>query len=259
MQLPTGSSQPVYYVGWDVGGWNCDANPASRDALVVMDAALNLVGAPWRGNLRTTLNDAHNTRDLIERLLGLCQLQAQGAEHVVMAIDTPLALPSALLALARGDAVSALGRSQENPYLYRETERWLFQRGITPLSPIKDMIGSQATKGMHLLARFAPHIAACGQWQSDDQTLTVVEGYPSPAKRSPAFAALRQRVSMPVSLEAMLHQPTPKQQDIQDAWLCALLAWSLPHAAQSVAWPPVTMPAEEGWIFVPADSLKPPV
>jgi len=259
VQLPTGSSQPVYYVGWDVGGWNCDANPASRDALVVLDAALNLVGAPWRGNLRTTLNDAHNTRDLIERLLGLCQLQAQGAEHVVMAIDTPLALPSALLALARGDAVSALGRSQENPYLYRETERWLFQRGITPLSPIKDMIGSQATKGMHLLARFAPHIAACGQWQSDDQTLTVVEGYPSPAKRSPAFAALRQRVSMPVSLEAMLHQPTPKQQDIQDAWLCAMLAWSLPHAAQNVAWPPATMPAEEGWIFVPADSLKPTV
>jgi len=259
VQLPTGSSQPVYYVGWDVGGWNCDANPASRDALVVLDAALNLVGTPWRGNLRTTLNDAHNTRDLIERLLGLCQLQAQGAEHVVMAIDTPLALPSALLALARGDAVSALGRSQENPYLYRETERWLFQRGITPLSPIKDMIGSQATKGMHLLARFAPHIAACGQWQSDDQTLTVVEGYPSPAKRSPAFAALRQRVSMPVSLEAMLHQPTPKQQDIQDAWLCAMLAWSLPHAAQNVAWPPATMPAEEGWIFVPADSLKPTV
>lgn len=25
-------------IGWDVGGWNCDKNPSSRDALVVLDA-----------------------------------------------------------------------------------------------------------------------------------------------------------------------------------------------------------------------------
>ncbi|UYO73636.1 DUF429 domain-containing protein [Halomonas qinghailakensis] len=244
------------YIGWDVGGWNCDNNPTSRDALVVLDETLRLVGTPWRGNLRAALNESLTSRDLINSLLGLCQYAASGNERVVMAIDTPLALPTALLALAKGDAVEALGRSQDNPYLYRETERWLFQRGVTPLSPIKDMIGSQATKGMHLLARFAPHIAACGQWQSAEGALSVVEGYPTPAKRSAAFAALRHQVTMPSEFASMLHQPTPKQQDIQDAWHCALLAWSLEHAKETVAWPPADMPAAEGWIFVPCDSLS---
>jgi len=244
------------YIGWGVGGWNCDNNPASRDALVVLDASLNLVGTPWRGNLRTTLNEANSSRALINRLLALCHHVANDDERVVMAIDTPLALPQALLALARGEPVDALGRSQENPYLYRETERWLFARGITPLSPIKDMIGSQATKGMHFLARFAPRITACGQWQSVAGELSAVEGYPSPAKRSAAFAALRQQVQIPEALQPMLHQPTPKEQDIHDAWHCALLAWSLEHAKESVAWPPAEVPVAEGWIFVPKDALS---
>ena len=89
------------YLGWDVGGWNCDHNPASRDALVVLDESLTLLGTPWRGNLRQTLNDASSTRDFLNRLLALCQITASGQERVVMAIDTPLAFPQALLALAQ--------------------------------------------------------------------------------------------------------------------------------------------------------------
>jgi hypothetical protein len=54
------SSQPqptTLYIGWDVGGWNCDKNNKSRDALVILDADLKLIGKPWRGNLRTTINE----------------------------------------------------------------------------------------------------------------------------------------------------------------------------------------------------------
>lgn len=244
------------YLGWDVGGWNCDHNPASRDALVVLDESLTLLGTPWRGNLRQTLNDASSTRDLLNRLLALCQITASGQERVVMAIDTPLAFPQALLALAQGQPVDALGRSQDNPYLYRQTERWLFARGVTPLSPIKDMIGSQATKGMHVLARFTPHRVQCGQWTSEQGELLAVEGYPSPAKRSVAFAALLERVRAPEAVVTLLHQPTPKQQDSQDACFCALLAWSLEQAPAQIAWPPAEMPAAEGWIFVPRDALS---
>lgn len=243
------------YLGWDVGGWNCDHNPASRDALVLLDASLNMLGTPWRGNLRETLNAAASPRDLVTRLLALCGLSASGNERLVMAIDTPLALPQALLALARGEPAASLGRSQDNPYLYRQTERWLFKHGVTPLSPIKDMIGSQATKGMHLLARFAPHIIACGQWQSDDGALMAVEGYPSPAKRSVALANLQARCQLPAEWQSALTTPTQKQQDLQDAWLCALVAWSLEHACALLAWPPAEMPAAEGWIFVPQDAL----
>lgn len=245
----------VYYLGWDVGGWNCDKNPASRDALVILDAELTFKGQPWRGNLREALNAATSPRELVTLLLARCGITAKGSERLVMAIDTPLALPQALLALARGKPVDTLGRSQDNPYLYRDTERWLFKRGVTPLSPIKDMIGSQATKGMHLLAHFAPQITACGQWQSHDGALTAVEGYPSPAKRSAAMTNLQARCKLPANWQSALTTPTSRQQDLQDAWLCALVAWSLDHAQEVLAWPPTEMPAAEGWIFVPHDAL----
>jgi len=249
------TAKNVLYLGWDVGGWNCDKNPASRDALVIVDQSLALVGQPWRGNLRETLNAATTPRELINRLLALCQYSAGGDEQLVMAIDTPLAFPQALLALCQGEAMAKLGSSQDNPYLYREAERWLFARGVTPLSPIKDMIGSQATKGMHLLARFAPHIITCGQWQSHCGAITAVEGYPSPAKRSRQFKALRERCQLGDWEEALQHAPKPRQQDLQDAWLCALVAWSLNHAPDNLAWPPAGMPNAEGWIFVPEDAL----
>ena len=52
---------PSFYIGWDVGGWNCEKNGKSRDAIVILDAALQIVGKPWRGNLRTTLNAVNRT------------------------------------------------------------------------------------------------------------------------------------------------------------------------------------------------------
>ena len=40
------AGDPVF-IGWDVGGWNCDRNSKSRDALVVLDASgETLAGAP---------------------------------------------------------------------------------------------------------------------------------------------------------------------------------------------------------------------
>ena len=30
--MTTASTAPIF-IGWDVGGWNCDKNPVSRDAL----------------------------------------------------------------------------------------------------------------------------------------------------------------------------------------------------------------------------------
>ena len=47
------------YIGWDVGGWNCDKNKSSRDALVVLDANRTLLGQPWRGNLCAAINQAN--------------------------------------------------------------------------------------------------------------------------------------------------------------------------------------------------------
>ena len=33
-----------FYLGWDVGGWNCDKNALSRDALVLLNAKGEWVG-----------------------------------------------------------------------------------------------------------------------------------------------------------------------------------------------------------------------
>lgn len=41
--MSSGLQVPAYFVGWDVGGWNCDNNSESRDAIVILDANLALV------------------------------------------------------------------------------------------------------------------------------------------------------------------------------------------------------------------------
>jgi hypothetical protein len=48
-------------IGWDVGGWNCDKDSKSRDALVIVGARGELLGQPWRGNLRHVINEAVNS------------------------------------------------------------------------------------------------------------------------------------------------------------------------------------------------------
>ena len=79
-----------FSIGWDVGGWNCDKNGKSRDALVILDAEQKIVGKPWRGNLRLAINEATDSADWIGRLFALCAAVAPTQPKVTLAIDTPL-------------------------------------------------------------------------------------------------------------------------------------------------------------------------
>jgi hypothetical protein len=235
----------AYYVGWDVGGWNCDKNPRSRDAIVILDRARRICGTPWRGNLRALVNESQTTRAWVDGLFALCGLPSADEErHVVLGIDTPLAFSAEFVALVQGrlPADAPIEDSSENPYLYRATERFLFRHNLAPLSPIKDMIGSQATKGMHVLGKFAPHIARCGVW-TDGTELTALEAYPSPCKRSARMAELR------VDYDELGHA------DIEDALTCALLAWLLREEPDVLQPPPADTPLTEGWIWIPKDAL----
>ncbi|MCY1285724.1 hypothetical protein D9M68_498170 [compost metagenome] len=244
---PTTDVSPIF-IGWDVGGWNCDKNPASRDALVVIDSQHQIQGKPWRGNLRRCINQSGNTSEFIARLLELCELDSAGfiEAPVVLAIDTPLGFSSAFIDLImQGRATGPIENSSSNPYLFRHTERFLFERGLSPLSAVKDMIGSQATKGMHVLARFAPYIERCGVW-TDNQHLRVIEAYPASGKRSTVMHDLLQFYGRPPHLGHV---------DQWDALACALIAWVFHFQPELLAQPCADAPEREGWIFVPADGL----
>lgn len=160
------SASIEYFVGWDVGGWNCDNNPKSRDAIVILDHQRNLVGKPWRGNLREIINSTYDSAHFLASLMEHCQApHVDPAPTALLAIDIPLGFSKPLIELlTQGKTVAEIGSAQSNPYLHRQTEFFLFERGKHPLSPIKDMIGSQATKGMHVLHRYGLSRTRCGVW-----------------------------------------------------------------------------------------------
>jgi hypothetical protein len=231
-------------MGWDVGGWNCDKNGKSRDAIVILDAELKLVGKPWRDNLRTEINAAADGSDWINRLFCLCKAVPPSHSRITLAIDTPLGFPDVFTRLVtRLDHAGEIESSAKNPYLFRYTERYLFDHGLKPLSAIKDMIGSQATKGMHVLAKCAPNIQRCGVW-TDGADLTAIEAYPSACKGSATVKSLRERFGL------LGHG------DLDDALTCALLAYLFAVRPDTLASPPESASASEGWIWVPQDSLS---
>lgn len=238
--MKPGKSRPHFYIGWDVGGWNCDRNPNSRDAIVILDRQRDLVGTPWRGNLRETIANSPTTRDWLAALFELCKAPSPTTRvPITLAIDAPLGFSNAFVRLVTRRRAADVGeKSEENQYLFRHTERWLFEQEKTPLSAVKDMIGSQATKAMHALARFAPEIKSCGVW-TDREGLRVIETYPAACKgRMPPEATLR-------GLRSLDHD------DKNDARVCALIAYLFAEHRERLEEPGADVPHQEGWIWVP--------
>jgi hypothetical protein len=252
-----------FFIGWDVGGWNCDKNRASRDAIVILDAKRNIVGLPWRGNLRVTINEADSSRSWLQALFAHCQADFAVFDNmeVVLAIDTPLGFSEEFTRLlARLGFSKHIGLSDTNPYLFRKTEQFLFDHGLKPLSPLKDMIGSQATKGIHVLAKFTPMMPHCGVW-TDGATLTAIEAYPSACNQSPLFQKLLGRyvIGERVDSSGLLWVESIDHQDKLDALTCALVAHTFKFQSDLLAHPPEFIPRTEGWIWVPNDALQPDV
>jgi len=248
-----------FFIGWDVGGWNCDKNRESRDALVILDAERHLVGTPWRGNLRKSINEATTARAWLRRLFDYCRADfPENNLQAILAIDTPLGFSEAFSRLiTRRECAESVEKSNTNAYLFRATERFLFDYGLTPLSPAKDMIGSQATKGMHVLAKFAPKATQCGVW-SDGACLTAIEAYPSACKTS-AFIQnllLQYAVGECVDPPGRLWIEAIDHLDKRDALICALIAHAFTYCSAALAAPLASIPPAEGWIWVPKDALQ---
>ncbi|GIA88964.1 hypothetical protein FXF02_03605 [Vibrio cholerae] len=246
----------AWYIGWDVGAWNCEKNANSRDALVVLNHQGELVGKPWRGNLRDTIAAAASYTDWLSTVAKLCQFDDAtkavfATQNVVMAIDTPLGFSNGLLQLLQGEAVATpFTASCDNPYLYRHTERELFAHGFSPLSAVKDMIGSQATKGLHFLRKFGFTPSPSGVWQLNPSSQHhALESYPTVLKTSNTVQQYIEQLRSQTDFNSW-------HQDIQDAGYCAIAAL-LYHQQPNTMAPPTEDVTTEGWIYVPKACLSP--
>jgi len=242
------------YLGWDVGAWHCQLG-ASRDALVLLKDGgdgLNLIGAPWRGNLWQTYN-AEPGEALLARLLGLVGSRtAHACDELFIAIDTPLGWPDAFRRLLDGEAPAEVpGRKAANPLLLRDSERWLAESGHMPLSAVQDQIGSQSTKGIAFLAALGLQPQGTGVWAArvGATDVTALETYPAPCRHSASIDRARHRVDTDLS------QANP---DVRDALTCALVAWTFANCRDTLVPPREHVPEREGWIWVPADCIPKP-
>jgi len=234
------ATHPPFFIGWDVGGWNCDKNSTSRDAIVILNDTLNIVRQPWRGTLRECITSSRGANDWVKALFAKCEAQyPETPPQVTMAIDTPLGFSDEFVSLiTRQGYVEAHETSGLNRYLFRHTERRLFERGLRPLSALKDMIGSQATKGMHVLAKFASKTESCGVW-TDGDSLRVIETYPAAC-----------RAAQPVK-ELLNGRPSLGHDDKDDARICAVIAYLFGTQREVLEEPSAEVPAGEGWIWIP--------
>ena len=234
----------ILYIGWDVGGWNCDRNQKSRDALAILDSEGKPFGKPWRGNLRGTINTANTAHEFLTGVIVLCEPGCSDMpDRAILAIDAPLGFPEAFIRMVTGGShlKEVWDSSANNQYLYRFTERQLADDGITPLSSIKDMIGSQTTKAMHVVSKFTPKNTSKGVW-TDDKCLTVIETYPS-------LCRARLGKERPVSNSG-------SKADIDDARICARVARVFDQDNDCLVSPTPDTPCSEGWIWAPRG--KPP-
>lgn len=245
------------FLGWDVGGWHCDRNKASRDALVAtaaLEGATSLLGRPWRGNLRALLM-AKTGASLVAGLLKLCEVEPEAVSEVVVAIDTPLGWPSAMMKLASGGAPSFVSPLDgENPYTRRATELELIRRGFTPLSAVRDMLGSQSTKGLHFLRAADLVEASPGIWRQTYNhclSVTALETYPSVALSIPRLASIQAEV-LGRCRGGLMNADKPMHDDIRDALACSLVGYLYSGSPSEIEPVPEGAPAGEGWIILPA-------
>ena len=223
----------TYYVGWDVGAWYCDKNAHSRDAIVVLNENKNIV-ASWRGVVRRELKK-NNIHEFLNEFFCSPNRQFYAKDNFVFAIDAVFSFPYGVTELLAGknyilDAEAwDEGKSIQNSLLFRYTERFVSDKERKPLSVIQDSIGSQSTKVIYFLRHFQFKQENVGIWETMNGNIAI-ETYPSVVGE--------------------------KGNDIDDAEICANLAWQFRHDKSSLYQPDnetkhLETIKKEGWIWFP--------
>lgn len=293
-------SSVIYFIGCDMGGWHTDEGTGG-DGLAVCKwdgSDLSHVGE-WCGRLfypvksyapqLTGQASQNNVANFISSIAAVAEDQildglvsAMVAEkaRIVIAIDAALAWPAEFVELvnkapsAGHEAKFALGNAIDNPYLYRETERFI-KAAVSlkkdPFTAPGAWFGNNSSKAQALVACFAQRLGGLYRppfcpW--DMQTAraaqyALIEVYPAASLKSTAFGNLK----WPAAPQTMA---TVGNSDIADAKRCAMTgvcyAAKLGMLGQAAGnYPDVWLPGDqcngiscncallqqEGWIFCP--------
>ncbi len=138
-------------------------------------------------------------------------------------------------------------REIDNPYAYRDCERWLYQQyGKKPLSATFDRLGNNATLALSMLPQLSDlQLVPKVQEQA---SRAVLEVYPALAKVGGKASPARPE------LATLLPEDLLVGTDRYDAALCALMALQYAAGGKVTVLPelvqaPNDMPRNEGWVY----------
>jgi hypothetical protein len=140
-----------------------------------------------------------------------------------------------------------------NPYTRRETEVDLVRRGFHPLSAVRDMRGSQSTKGIHFLRAAELCLSSRGVWtsQQDGLSVTAIETYPAVASKNPVVSTQCAQMLAQPPFQSLGSGSGRVHKDIEDALICGLIAHLFSDVTSGIEPVPPGAPELEGWIILP--------
>ncbi|CAJ1822019.1 hypothetical protein OPFLODJI_01932 [Aeromonas hydrophila] len=236
-------------IGWDVRGWQGSAQAVAVVGWQAREQRLHWFGVSplFRLSSRVAPDLDALLRPALHDEIHLLQVLA--CPQLALGIDAPLAFPRALGELLAGRATECAvpQREIDNPYAYRDCERWLHrQYGKKPLSATFDRLGNNATLALAMLPRLADLQLVPKQQPQADRA--VLEVYPALAKVGGKASTVR------AELLAHLPADVTAGTDRYDAAICALMA--LQYAAKgsvsllpALVAPPAEMALDEGWVY----------
>jgi predicted nuclease with RNAse H fold len=236
-------------IGWDVRGWQGKAQAVALVGWRREEESLHWLGVSPL--FRLSSRSAPDIHSLLMPLLKDKSRVETLLRHprLALGIDAPLAFPRAFTALLRGEdiSISIPEREIDNPYAYRDCERWIHAHyRKKPLSASFDRLGNNATLALAMLPALAPLQLVPRQRSAAPRAL--LEVYPALAKQG------GKRACAGHGIHALLPEALQPGTDQYDAALCALMA--LQYAAGDkvkalppLQAPPADFPLDEGWMY----------